>query len=70
MTYVLFINIMKERVIPDALTLTQEKMSARKKNSGWEEGDGKETVKYWRVGSVLKVLASCVSVIQPSKHTY
>lgn len=46
MTYVLFINIMKERVIPDALTLTQEKMSARKKNSGWEEGDGKETVKY------------------------
>lgn len=45
MTYVVL--IMKDRVTPDGFdSYLGKKMSARRKNSGWEEGDGKETVKY------------------------
>lgn len=68
MTYVVL--IMKDRVTPDGFdSYLGKKMSARRKNSGWEEGDGKETVKYWRVGSVLK--GSCKScVCNSAKQTY
>lgn len=41
-----FINIMKNRIILNGFDSYPEKLSVGRKNSGWEKGDGKETVKY------------------------